>query len=107
MDSFIYGIILAVIAVVLTYFITKSKGDNPNLTLKEKLKNYSTLFAIIGSVIKSVDEELYDEMDDVLKALNDLYDRGVVKSSDVQMLLDEAEDVFNRALELYNSRDAQ
>lgn len=103
MDSLIYGLILAIVAAIVAYFIGYSKRKGWDDTVSEKIETYNFVFTVIGTIIRSIDEKLYNEMSQVLDKLNSMYESGDVTAKDIQQVIDEAKDVFDRAKEVYDN----
>ncbi len=103
MDELIYALLLTIVAAIVAYLIGYSKRKGWDDTISDKIESYNFLFTVIGTVIRSLDEKLYNEMTQVLDKLNAMYQTENVTAQDIQQVIDEAQDVFDRAKELYQS----
>lgn len=103
MDDLIYGLILAIVAAIVAYLIGYSKRKGWDDEISDKIESYNFLFTVIGTVIRSLDEKLYNEMSQVIDKLNAMYQTENVTAQDIQQVIDEAKDVFDRAKDLYHS----
>ena len=103
MDELIYGLILAIVAAIVAYLIGYSKRKGWDDTISDKIESYNVLFTVMGTIIRSLDEKLYNEMSQVIDKLNAMYQTENVTAQDIQQVIDEAKDVFDRAKDLYHS----
>lgn len=103
MDDLIYGLILAIVAAIVAYLIGYSKRKGWDDTISDKIESYNFLFTVMGTIIRSLDEQLYNEMSQVIDKLNAMYQTENVTAQDIQQVIDEAKDVFDRAKDLYHS----
>lgn len=103
MDELIYGLILAIVAAIVAYLIGYSKRKGWDDTISDKIESYNFLFTVTGTIIRSLDEKLYNEMSQVIDKLNAMYQTENVTAQDIQQVIDEAKDVFDRAKDLYHS----
>lgn len=102
MDSLIYGLILAIVAAIVAYLIGYSKRKGWDDAIGEKIETYNFLFTVMGTIIRSIDEKLYNEMTQVIDKLNAMYESGNVTAQDIRQVIDEAKDVFDRAKQVYS-----
>lgn len=107
MDELIYGLTLTIAAAILTYAIVMSKRKGWDDTIKDKIDTYNFLFTIMGAVIRTIDQKLYDEMCQVIDKLNALYQSENVTAKDLEIVINEAKDVFDRAKDIYYNHTGQ
>ena len=122
MDSLIYGLILAIVAAIVAYLIGYSKRKGWDDAIGEKIETYNFLFTVMGTIIRSIDEKLYNEMTQVIDKLNAMLDEVYAdpeftgyleemgynlwdaKGDEVQAFIEEQMDSMDRYVELLEGK---
>lgn len=89
---------------ILGYVIGIIKDRQTNLNFEDKYVRYKLLFDVSGTVIKSMDNKLYTEMEEAIAKIKEAYESPTFTTQAFNSIIKECKDVFDRAQELLKKR---
>lgn len=104
MDEMIYALIIGIACVVIGTAITwtKKKGYDDKVT--DLYEKYRIVFTLSGALIKSVDEKLYNEMEEAINKMTEAYNSPNFTPSMLEDIIKECQDVFDRVQEIIDGK---
>lgn len=100
MDAILYTVIIGIACVVIGAGIYWFKKSGYDTKAEEVYKKYQYIFTFAGVLVKSIDEQLYKEMQEALDKMKEAYESGTVTPSELEEIIKECEDVYERVQEL-------
>lgn len=104
MDELLSEMIVAVVVAVLGYVIGYMKERQINNKIEDTYVKYKLFFDVSGSVLKTVDEPLYKEVEEAITKMKTAYESDSFTIQAFNEIVKECADVFNRAQTLIKNR---
>lgn len=104
MDSMLSEMIIAIVVAIIAYITGIVKDRQVNLNFEDKFSKYKLIFDVSGTVIKSLDEKLYVEMEEAITKMKEAYESPTFTTQSFNEIVKECQDVFDRAQELLKNR---
>lgn len=107
MDELLYAIIVALAVALIGVLIkwTKLKGYDDKA--EAVYIKYELFFSIVGSLLQSIDADLYKELDEAITAVRESYEKDDFTKEDLERCIRECDDVVARVKALLEERKSQ
>lgn len=104
MEDLIVELVTSIVVAVLAFIVGMFKERQYDIKMEDAYVKNKLLFDVSGTVVKAVDEKLYNEMEDAIKKMKEAYESPMFTTASFNTIVKECKDVFDRAQVLIKSR---
>lgn len=104
MEHLLTEMIVAIVVAVIGYVVGLMKERQTNLKIEDAYAKYKLFFDVCGNVIKTIDADLYRELDEAITRMRVAYESEAFTVQAFNEIVKECADVFARAQILIKNR---